>query len=293
MTHSWLSGLALVGAFTLAAPVAQTHVLCTGFVKKNDLYIPANTHAKGGITKDDFNSVLDRIQEVYGPIISAHGGTLQINRLWDDGTVNASAEEHGNTWVLNMYGGLARYPTMTKDGFAMVACHETGHHLGGAPKIQSYFGSDWASNEGEADYFASLRCMRNIFTDADNAKFVAENTIDATLMAKCQQLFTTQEERNLCLREGMAGFVGAKTFQDLGKEQTAPAFSTPDMNKVDQTDDEHPATQCRLDTYYAGSVCVHDRTVELSNSDYKVGTCTEATGKTDGVRPHCWFSPSN
>jgi hypothetical protein len=33
-----------------------------------------------------------------------------------------------------MFGGLARHELVTDDGFMMVVCHETGHHLGGAPR---------------------------------------------------------------------------------------------------------------------------------------------------------------
>lgn len=290
MTHSWLSGLTLAGALFFTGPVPQTHVLCNGFVPENDMNIPIQINQVGGITKAQFDGVLDKLQEIYGPIIQAHGGNLEISRQWNNGTVNASAEEWGSTWTINMYGGLARHPIMTADGFMMVACHELGHHLGGAPKV-SGFGGAWASNEGEADYFSSLRCMRLAFNDADNAEFVKNNQIDPTLMQKCEELYNTQEEENLCMREGTAGMVGAQLFQALREETKPPQFSTPDPSQVSDTDDSHPATQCRLDTYYAGAICVHDQKIELSNSDPNVGTCSTANGSTSGVRPRCWFSP--
>lgn len=190
-----------------------------------------------------------------------------------------------------MYGGLARHPVMNADGMMMVACHKMGHHLGGAPKIDGWFGPGWASNEGEADYFSSLRCMRNMFTDDDNAKFVQETTVDPVAKQKCEELYTTQAEENLCMREAMAGMVGAQIFQALRKEANPPRFDTPDTNVVRQMDDDHPGTQCRLDTYYQGALCVHDRNVELSNTDPNVGTCTLANGQHDGLRPLCWFKP--
>ena len=70
-------------------------------------------------------------------------------------TVNANASQRGRTWIVNMYGGLARRPEITPDGFAMVLCHELGHHMGGFP-----FVSGWAANEGQSDLFATLSCGR-------------------------------------------------------------------------------------------------------------------------------------
>jgi len=73
-----------------------------------------------------------------------------------------------------MFGGLARHETMTPDGFATVVCHELGHHLGGVPKKFSWFGNSWASNEGQADYFGIMKCLRKMFEHEDNVKIVKE-----------------------------------------------------------------------------------------------------------------------
>ncbi|WP_374001810.1 hypothetical protein [Bdellovibrio bacteriovorus] len=59
-----------------------------------------------------------------------------------------------------------------------------------------------------------------------------------------------------------------------------------------RTDDRHPATQCRLDTYFAGSLCVAKENEKLSNSDYKAGSCYTPRDAV-GARPRCWFAPSN
>ncbi|NJM10498.1 MAG: hypothetical protein HC883_06545 [Bdellovibrionaceae bacterium] len=291
MIRSWLSGLGL-SALTLSAPMSpHNHVLCSGFVPKNDLQIPISAHQVGGVTKADYDAVLDAIEKHYAPIAQSQGGYLQLNRLWNDGSVNASAERRGRTWVLNMYGGLARHPIMTKDGFLMVACHEMGHHIGGAPKIAGWFGSDWASNEGAADYFATLRCMRELMPDQENERFVRENAIDPVVRRRCEELFNTQAEENLCMREGTAGMIGGLMFQTLRNEPTAPKFDTPDSSVVNRTYDDHPATQCRLDTYFQGALCVHDRNVDLSDSNPNQGTCSEANGQREGLRPRCWFKP--
>jgi len=43
----------------------------------------------------------------------------------------ASVDKQGQQFI-HMFGGLARHPLMTEDAFLLVACHEFGHHYGGA-----------------------------------------------------------------------------------------------------------------------------------------------------------------
>ncbi len=284
----------ILGAFALllSAPSSKNQVLCEGFLPENKLNISVFDPAAGPMKEQDFNSVLDEIEKYYTPVIAAKGGSLVVNRKWSDGTVNASANQSGRTWFLNMYGGLARHPSMNKDGFMLVACHEIGHHIGGAPKIASWWpGGAWATNEGGADYFASLRCLRAMFQETDNVAFVLAGGVDASVQRKCEQIYDTQSEENLCMRIAMAGYTGAMLFQTLHENPNALSFTTPDQNVVSRMYDDHPEPQCRLDTYYQGGLCRHDMNVELSNSDATVGTCNVSAGQSEGVRPLCWYKP--
>ena len=120
---------------------SHNHELCQGFVPENDLYISEFSFGKSGLTQAEFDDILDLLEQVYEPEITAAGDTLVVNRLWSDGRVNASAIRQGTDVVINMFGGLARHPAVTADGFTLVACHELGHHLAGAPKIdRGWFG---------------------------------------------------------------------------------------------------------------------------------------------------------
>jgi hypothetical protein len=262
--------------------------LCKGFLPENNLRIPATIFQAGGVTKLDFDSVLDQIEKYYAPIVAAKGGTLRVTRLWDSETVNASANRSGRTYVIRMYGGLARYPTITKDSFMLVACHEIGHHLGGAPKLAW---DEWASNEGAADYYATLRCLRFLFDPPETQDFVDTHAIDAYLRTKCEEIYSTQDEENFCMRSGMAGLGTVKLFQELREVAEVPRFDTPDTNQVAEMYDDHPMPQCRLDTYFQGAVCVHNQNVELSDADPTTGTCSEQNGQMFGTRPRCWFKP--
>ena len=238
-----------------------------------------------GITKAEFNKVLDQVKNVYAPIVKKSKRNLYISRKWNDDTVNASAQQFFNYDIINMYGGLARHPMMTSDGFMLVACHETGHHIGGAPKVG---GDSWASNEGQSDYFGTLQCMKNILASEDNVSWVAGRSIDPVVVAACNRVYPAQKDAALCERVAVAGFVLGNVLSDL-RGTEAVSFSTPDMTVVDQMDDDHPAAQCRLDTYFAGALCNVSPTAALNDTDATVGTCNLGDGREFGSRPACWF----
>lgn len=286
----------VANAHTENANTTSTKELCSGFLPANDMNIPVGFHAMngGGITEAEFNAVIDRAERLYAPQVAKAGGTLKFNRKWSDGTVNASAQQMGKSWIVNMYGGLARHQATTVEGFALVVCHELGHHLGGAPKGKSFFGSGWATNEGGSDYWANLKCLRVYFAEDDNAAIVAKAKADGKLSPVAEQLcnqeFSKLEDQLLCMRGTLGGTSVAGLFQDLRKEPTAPDFAKPDTNRVSRTNDAHPATQCRMDTYLAGAVCNVDHTLPVSNTDYRQGSCVENVAKV-GFRPRCWFAP--
>ncbi len=231
---------------------------------------------------------MDRIEELYTPVVKKAGGKLTVNRLWEDATVNASAQQNGTNWVINMYGGLARHPQVTVEGMALVACHEIGHHLGGAPKVGGWMGEEWASNEGASDYFATLKCLREYFAEEDNEAVIKVTKVDAFATKQCKANWKTKKDIALCQRISLGGSSVAYLFQDLSREKKKPEFKTPDTNVVTETDDAHPATQCRMDTYLAGDLCAVDKSVSLSDKDYKEGSCVAGTHDV-GTRPTCWF----
>lgn len=262
----------------------------SGFVEENDLFIPVDSFRKGGLSEEQFNAVIDKIEAIYSPIATNLGKKYLVARKWDDGTVNANAMQTGSNWNVNMYGGLARHETITEDGFALVLCHETGHLLGGAPKVANLF-SRWASNEGQADYFATLKCLRKTFLNDDNATIVSALNAPDTLVTSCSKMYAkNQDEKNICIRNGMAGMSVANLFAAL-RSQPAGKFETPDTNVVTKTDDAHPAHQCRLDTYFQGALCDISMNEDVSQKEEVKGTCHKSTGYKIGLRPLCWFKP--
>lgn len=264
------------------------------FIPENQFYIPEN-FAGGGLTEVQFNNVIDKVSAHYSPIISAKGATLDMKRNWADGTVNAYASRdlsRGTTWTVAMFGGLARHPLITEDAFAVVVCHELGHHLGGAPKKTQAFQVDpkWASNEGESDYFATAKCLRKVFENEDNEKALAGKTIPAQVQKSCSDIYKNQAEALLCQRVAIAGLEIATFLGALSKDKTQVSFSTPDKKKVWRVDNDHPKAQCRLDTYFQGALCDKGPDLELGQKDPSIGACTAKNGDSAGLRPRCWMT---
>ena len=216
---------------------------------KNNLHLQDHPALIANLTEQEFNDLIDRVENYYAPIVESHGATLIIKRKWTDRTVNAYAQQLGTDWVISMFGGLARRNEITHDGFTLVICHEAGHHLGGYP-----FVSSWASNEGQSDYFASQSCLKNIWRDdlITNASF--RESVNPVAKDQCDSIYVEKADQDLCYRTAMAGKSVADLLATLGK-QDLPSFLTPDENRVMRTYNSHPKAQCRLDTYLSGALC--------------------------------------
>ncbi len=264
-----------------------------GFLPENDHWIPVNAHrplSADSVGEADFNNILDKVEEVYGPIVRNYGGNLVIRRNWSDGTVNAYANREGSNFVVEMFGGLARHSTITKDAFALVACHEVGHHIGGVPRYTDQ-GGTWASTEGQSDYFAVTKCLRKVFLEDNNPDIVAGMQIDPAVTRKCEEQFSIPNDVAICKRISMAGHSSASLFAAMSN-LPFPKFETPDPNVVSQTYESHPAYQCRLDTYFQGANCTVSENVEIGQSDPNEGTCNRLENFEEGLRPLCWYKPT-
>jgi hypothetical protein len=270
----------------------------------NDLWKQDNRLAATGITEQQFNSILDLLELRYRTEFFFFNANFVINRFWNDSTVNAFARRTGNDWIIDMYGGLARRSEITPDGFALVACHEIGHHLGGYP----FYSGDWAATEGEADNYATQACARFIWrSDPANAQIAS--TAPQIVHTACDAAWTTVADRNLCARIALAG----KSLGDLSGalEGHTVSFATPDSHVVTQTISAHPAAQCRLDTYVAGALCgvffnfdiipgigdpigpnsAHAEITAATTSCMPASALIGTPGYNGHDRPLCWFAP--
>jgi hypothetical protein len=275
----------LLIALNLLVQIAQASIL-----PENSLAFPVSAKNEG-LTESQYHQVIDKVEKVYRPIVEELGKKLTISRLWDDPRVNAGTLRSGREWILRMYGGYARHPLVTEDGYALVMCHELGHHLGGSPK--KYLGGNeprWPSTEGQADYFATLKCLRRIFRHENNKEIVAKLPVPTFVSEQCALPFPNDWERALCIRTAMAGISVANISATI-RNTEFPRPETPDADVVGKTFEAHPKPQCRLDTYFQGSICEVSSIRSVSDTDEVAGTCHPKAGHTSGTRPLCWFKP--
>jgi hypothetical protein len=264
----------------------------SGFMPANNLRIPVGENFVGGITEIEFNNVMDKISTLYSGFVAKTGRKLVIDRLWTDPTVNAYADQNIlGVDTIHMFGGLARHPETTADAMALVACHELGHHLGGAPrKSDPLTGSAiWASNEGQADYWGTMKCLRHFFEGDDNMTIMQNKQIPSDVANKCQMVYKNINDIASCERSAMAGYALARLLNAITKGTNQVNFTSPDITAVAQTFDAHPKAQCRLDTYYQAALCDHGFAEIVSKTDANIGVCSSRNGDQIGNRPACWF----
>lgn len=279
--------LALCLVFALATASGMT-----SFAPENDEWIPATTYKKSAktITEDQFNMINQNLTSIYSPVFNEQGGNFVLVEDWEDGTVNAYTQRLENNWQINMFGGLARYPQMTADGYAMVVCHEIGHQIGGLPVKTWYGRPSWAAAEGQADYFAA-KCLRELLRYEDNVEKIKYLDVPKIAVEQCNMAWKDANDSATCQRVAVAGEVLGTVLSRLGGGP-ATDLDTPSKVVVSKTNIEgYPGAQCRSDSYLAGALCYVDSSINPNGVDIHDGYCSREEGDTLGVRPVCWYKP--
>lgn len=289
-------GLSVVSAILACSPDGKS-----GFLPENELYISVEQKGvRGGLTRSQFNNAINKVVYTYAPVVASYGARFEVRRKWRNGAVNAYAERSPNekVWRVVMFGGLARHHAMTEDAMTLIVCHELGHHIGGAPRrgstptLNTQPVNKWSSAEGQADYFATLKCLRKVFLNDDNVKIVSRMAVPQSLAQACRNASKNNtEDTAICIRSSMAGKSVATLFSALSRSPKV-GFETPDRTAVLATNEGHPKPQCRLDTFVQGAICDVGLNEDVSQTDELKGTCNTALGHKFGARPLCWFKPS-
>jgi len=258
-----------------------------GLLPENPWSIPIGLETSG-ISEEAFYQIIKEAEEIYEKIVDEKNAELIIYKSWGSNTVNAYADrsDDGRKWELIFYGGLARHPQMTEDGFRLTICHELGHHFGGAPKKP---GNTWSSAEGEADFYGSLKCLKKWWQNQDLNQWYKETQIPEIVESKCRQAYAEKHSQLLCMRSSLAGRSVAMVMKEIEWESLEPRFETPDPKIANNTLLGHPSPQCRLDTYFQGSLCNVNSRDDLDDDNVRIGVCPQNAEL--GFRPLCWFNP--
>ena len=240
----------------------------------------------------DHAAVLAQASAVYGPLLARQGLRLVIveDRR---GMISARADIVGGDAVVGVDIGVYDSPALTEDAFRFMLCHELGHLVGAPPRrpapleYEGPIGPDGlmlVSSEGQADYYASLKCMRLLLEGADHAALESRRPPAPRVTTLCARQFPSAEQSALCRRVAMAGLEFLR-----GMSMQVPIdFETPSPEIAERTFAEYPSRQCRLDTILAGALCRIDPRVEPSRDDPTAGACRK-DGDPLGARPGCWY----
>lgn len=278
---------------TLVLLFSFSSMACDGGLALNKrlINIPEFSALANDMTEAEFKKMSKDFEVFFGPSIEEeHKSELIVFNSWGSNTVNAYAEQSRGKVMITIYGGLARHKAITRDGFVAVLCHELGHHFGGYPKKNS---NRWSSAEGQADYYATMKCLRRYWEKADNLGALNDVEIPAKLKEECALTYKSTEGQVLCQRMGLAGQSVALMIQDLDHDSLVPKFETPDPLVVRAMNYQHPYAQCRLDTYFQGAICPVDESEEFNDHEEEIGACHQKNGDTRGLRPKCWFLSQN
>jgi hypothetical protein len=245
-------------------------------------------------TPEKFERFTNRIVGLFSDTIKGLGGNIQTEFLWDSPELNAYAGKNGSEWKIVFHGALYRDKRVTDDGFIMTVCHELGHLLGGAP---FKLGQE-TSAEGQADYWASSVCAKKYFTEYPENVVMSNGYVRDQCTKKYDNDLAAQK---ICYRTTMAGYSLA-TFLGLQSQGKQPRFETPDKHVLDVTDQLHPLSQCRLDTFLAGALCeLEDSSLTFEQkilgdkltTDFKCSEVVEGQLTIVDKRPKCWFNEIN
>jgi hypothetical protein len=158
----------------------------------------------------------------------------------------------------------------------------------------------WAANEGQSDMHATGACAFKLFAENEELATKAVDELPADMIAKCDASHSADGDRAICYRGLLAGKSLASLLAALGNAGPVD-FGTPDTSVVSRTNNQHPAAQCRLDSYVAGALCgasnwdyalIPGKNLPNRNSmDAQNEAFAHSCPEGDGARPRCWFAP--
>ena len=235
----------------------------------------ATSSSYASVSLKNYHSILDSVEVIYKEHFDQANQRLVIHREWDNQAAQASAwvqeDRQGQISEVRIPGGIARHPLISNDSFALIVCHEIGHHLAGGPKIWRF------SVEGQADFYSTSVCMKQLLPEVPHTAGNVRDFIPEDLLSRCAHAYETYYDVRLCLRSSLAGLELAQFFA-TEKSLPMPSLATADWQEVDKTTMVAPNPQCRLDTYVRGALCNVD-----GGGDCGPQHVAEA-------RPRCWYN---
>ncbi len=208
------------------------------------------------VTQEDFSKINLFLVNFHAPIVlEKHNAQIRLKELYDNYggafRVDSAHKPIGeNTYVVTLTGELPHSGVLNADGYALVACHEIGHILGGEPR-QTKKITEWSSVEGQADYHATNVCMWQYVVNDPTDQVI--HRFDASVIRRCEDRFFPDTKKGFqCIRimSGIQSLVDY--FNALPTTARPISISQRDDSVVKKTLEKYPSAQCRVDTWIAG-----------------------------------------
>jgi hypothetical protein len=245
-------------------------------------------------TQVDFQGIIAQAMAIYVPYMADQGVELRFRQDHQHMILAYAKRDDETHATFVVDDGYYTNTKVSEDGFRFVACHELGHIAASAPHMEAPAmydgildekGDLLISAEGQADYFAAAKCMREMLVGEDNLAYVRALGAPLTVAAKCDSVYPDERESALCQRIMVAG----KNFLDSFARSFASSFDAKDPSEPAYSRlGEHPSAQCRLDTVVAGALCPVSKDAAVDPYDPALGSCTSKNFP-QGARPRCWF----
>ncbi|MGE3609699.1 MAG: hypothetical protein AB7I27_08965 [Bacteriovoracaceae bacterium] len=250
--------------------------------------------------KIEYEEIVERVNKVYKPIFAKNSYKLKFWSSFNEDSAADIRERHrmwlspgdagfdGKQALVSIRGTLTALDHMTKDAGMIIACHEIGHLIGGAPMnpVNEFIG--WTSREGQADYYVTTKCLRKLWQDDQPVALNKDELLSESLWNKCLTVYADKKEQYVCQRSLNAIAALSKTTY---YSNSIFDFDHLSSLEVEKTVDKYPDDQCRMEIMIAGAFC--NKSGRLSRLDPTQGTCAEENGDTVGVRPRCFYKPMN
>lgn len=217
-------------------------------------FLPVLTFAD--LLESEFNHVNHLIVSIHAPLVYNHlNSKIRLIEVFDGFggafKVDSALKPVGeSSFVVTLTGAVPQSAPMNMDGYAIVACHELGHILGGTPKQTSAL-AQWSSVEGQADYYATNQCMWHYVKNLQSSDVIHD--FDKESVARCDEVFGDDINKMLgCLRITSGILAMVDYFNQTISKDNNISLTSHDETKVTKTLQKYPSPQCRVDTWLAG-----------------------------------------
>ncbi len=227
--------------------------------EKNYFELPVDSPEARGLSEIQYYKVLSNFFAQYVNLVQDKTGKpFEVKFDWHNNYFGAFAELRENKYSISLWGGMARAEGMTEEVAYTILCHELGHILGGDPK-QTIKYSDWASIEGQSDFFATKRCMPHLL------KSIKMKTSSISSYAKeiCKG---NKECETIASASYLTNLFFIKWSYKKNIEVSFEKIFIPEA--IDLNLNTYPTEQCRLETMLRGAECLVNKNCE---------------------RPSCWY----